>query len=161
MHLYISNRQTFLRIPTRLIKRTVRATLKKSGYEGSAVSLSIVDNREIRRLNRQYLGRNEVTDVISFPLSSPADPPGDNLIGEVVVSAQKALQEAHRLSAYGHAQAGRKLHPQSELLLYIIHGVLHLIGYDDTKLAARLKMEQAQQSILLSLPAVPPRPNAV
>jgi probable rRNA maturation factor len=149
--LFISNRQSFLKINRPLITRVVRATLKKAGYERSAVSLSIVDNREIRQLNRQYLGRNEVTDVISFPLSSPADPPGDNLIGEVVVSAQKALQEAHR----------RKLHPQSELLLYIIHGVLHLIGYDDTKLVARLKMEQAQESIILSLPAVPPRPNAV
>ena len=76
-----------------------------------------MDNKEIRRLNRGFLGRNNVTDVIAFDLSDTHS----DIDGEIVISVEEALRQS-RL---------RKIPLNQEILLYCIHGVLHLIGYDD------------------------------
>src|SRR5947209_5432284 len=97
------------------IARSVLAGENVADYE---ISLAFVDNATIHRLNKQYLHHDEPTDVLSFPLS---DPSAKKLAGELVLGAEVALEQAQ---ARGHDV-------QAELALYVIHGLLHLCGYDD------------------------------
>ncbi|MFH1772089.1 MAG: rRNA maturation RNase YbeY [Candidatus Omnitrophota bacterium] len=102
-----------------------------------AVSLSVIlcDNDFIKALNKQFLKRNYSTDVIAFPLSDELEP---CFMGEVVVSVEKAVSQARVYKSSW----------QNELNLYLIHGILHLIGYRDSKKKERLAMEHRQQEIL-------------
>jgi len=84
----------------------------------SEISLVFVDNATIHRLNRRYLKHDEPTDVLTFPMS---DPGSKKLVGELVIGVEVAWAEA----------ANRGHDVQAELALYVIHGLLHLCGYDD------------------------------
>ena len=77
-----------------------------------------MDNPTIHRLNKQFLNHDEPTDVLSFPLS---DPSAKKLQGELVLGVEVALEQSKER---GHDV-------QTELALYVIHGLLHLAGYDD------------------------------
>jgi probable rRNA maturation factor len=88
----------------------------------------------IRRLNRQYLNHDYATDVLSFPLHDD----GDCLEGEIVVSGQMAARMATR---YGWSAS-------DELMLYTVHGCLHLVGYDDSTDQQRRQMRRAEQEYL-------------
>jgi probable rRNA maturation factor len=96
----------------------VRHVLEAEGWQDAEVSLAVVDDPTIHELNRRYLGHDYPTDVLSFLLS---DDGARRLEGEVVVSADTAARSAEQ---FGWT-AG------DELLLYVIHGTLHLAGYDD------------------------------
>ena len=106
----------------------------------SPVSLSVVlvADSEMHALNREHLGHDYPTDVLSFPLA-----PAPQLVGEVICSVDTARREAR---ARGHA-------PADELLLYLVHGCLHLVGYDDHVPAARRRMRAAERRWLKSLGA--------
>src|SRR5438874_2382394 len=106
------------------IARTVLAGENVADYE---LSLAFVDNATIHRLNKQFLDHDEPTDVLSFPLSAPG---AKKLAGELVIGAEVALEQA---SARGH-EVG------VELALYVIHGLLHLCGYDDKSETSALEM---------------------
>jgi probable rRNA maturation factor len=133
--------------PASLIERAARAALKHQ-KESLDVNLSIVltDNRRLRTLNRDYLGVDAPTDVLSFPASesdgSEIDPEtGARYIGDILISVPYA--------AKGAAKAG---HPvESELELLVVHGVLHLLGHDHAKPKEKAKMWKAQAEILASL----------
>src|SRR5437016_9827953 len=99
----------------REIVRTVLAGEEIADYE---ISLAFVDNATIHRLNKQYLDHDEPTDVLSFPLSEPN---AKRLSGELVIGAEVAREQA--------AERGHDV--GAELALYVIHGLLHLCGYDD------------------------------
>ena len=99
--------------------------------------MAVVDDPTIRRLHREYLGEDSPTDVMSFVLER-AD---DYLEGEVVVSAETACAAAPE---YGWPAA-------DELLLYVIHGTLHLVGYDDTTPRMRSRDAQAGAGVLGSI----------
>jgi probable rRNA maturation factor len=96
------------------------------------------DNHFIVRLNKKTFGLKNATDVISFPMMGGLD---KGYLGEVVIS----VEEADR-SAGGYGNTWRK-----ELMLYLIHGILHLIGYDDLTKVEKSKMDKKQQDILKSL----------
>jgi probable rRNA maturation factor len=106
------------------------------------VSVSIVDDAEIRRLNREFLGHDEPTDVIAFDLEDGID---TTTAGEIVVSAECAERVAREM---GHA-------PESELLFYVCHGLLHLCGWDDAEPPARERMLERQREYLRKLGAGP------
>ncbi len=91
------------------------------GYCDSELSLSIVGDRTIRRINRDYLGRDKPTNVISFAMQE-GDFPGLNpqLLGDVVISADTAAREAE--------EGGVSF--ESRLTFLLLHGILHLTGYD-------------------------------
>ena len=136
----ISDNQDTLEIDQAKLRRTVEYVLgqicgngsvggnestggneSSAGNAPTAVSLAIVDDGKISKLKEQYFGAAEVTDVISFDLR-------DNIKGErefpdceIVVNAQCAAREASRRSG----------DPQAELNLYVVHGLLHQLGYDD------------------------------
>ena len=104
------------------------------------VSFAVIDDVRMRQLNNQFLAHDYATDVLAFPL---AEEPC--LMGDVLVSADTARREA-----------ARRGHPAyHELLLYAVHGVLHLIGHDDHDAAERRRMRRAERETLAAL-GVPP-----
>lgn len=125
------------KIDRRRIRQAIRWILRNAGIETGTVSVAIVDDETIARLHGQFLGDPAPTDVLSFLLEEgPA-----YLEGEVIVSAETARQQSGRL----------KVPEESELLLYIVHGTLHLVGFDDQTSSARRKMRQAEQRVFEQL----------
>jgi len=134
INIYNNQKTISLKINIRCLKKIIKDILKKEHQPRTTLNFIFVNNREIRRLNRKYLGRNIVTDVIAFPLSDKKGMPTDNINGEIVISVEEALRQS-RL---------RNIPLNHELLLYCIHGLLHLIGYDDQTKKKRFNMERKQ-----------------
>ncbi|HXG10301.1 MAG TPA: rRNA maturation RNase YbeY [Gemmataceae bacterium] len=127
------------------IRQVVRTVLEGEGVKDAEISVAFVDNPTIHRLNQRYLQHDEPTDVLSFPLSEPN---ARRLAGELVIGAEVA-----------RAQAEDRGHDvQAELALYVIHGLLHLCGYDDKTEKAAAQMRQRERHYLreLGLPDIAP-----
>ena len=125
-------------LPLDLLREAATRVLVDHDRSG-ILSIAIVDDPAIHVLNRDYLEHDEPTDCLSFDLSGPET--ADDTLGEVVVSLDTARREAHR----------REIHPDRELLLYVIHAVLHLCGYEDGDDESRDRMEHVQQNYLEQL----------
>jgi len=119
------------------------------GCEGHEVSIVLVDDEEITRLNRQYFLRNRPTNVISFPMAAGnPDAINPHLLGDVVISADTAERQARA--------AGGKT--GEEILFLLVHGILHLWGYDhEGSPAERRKMEAKEREIFSFLRRSPYR----
>ena len=130
-------RQTQLDLDLSRVREAVVCVLTGEGIEAAEISIAVVENAEIRRVNRQYLEHDFATDVISFSLGEPAGP----LEGDLMVSAEMAVEQAAR---YGWS-------PLEELLLYVIHGTLHLAGYDDLTDEDRAVMRRQETHYLQAL----------
>ena len=135
MGVAVANLQRTVPVPRARVHRMARLTLSELGRSGSVVHLALVDDRAIRRLNARFRAVSRRTDVLAFPLESPGPL---RLLGEVVISAESCLRQARRLAVpFG-----------LELDLLVVHGLLHLVGYDDRDpLEARL-MHQRARAIL-------------
>lgn len=118
---------------SRLVE-AARGVLKDSKFTSAAISLAVVDDPTIHELNRRYLNHDSPTDVLSFVLASE----DGHLEGEVVISADTAALAA--------VEAGWT--SEAEQLLYIIHGVLHLVGYDDKTPAGESQMRSEEERYL-------------
>ena len=116
------------------LKNAVQMILEEASVAAGRISIAVVDDQTIRRLHRQYLDVDEPTDVLSFPLESDRS----CLEGEVIVSAQTAQATAPQ---FGWSA-------ENELLLYVIHGTLHLVGYDDTTDEKRTEMRRQEKAYL-------------
>ncbi len=112
----------------------MRATLRHESISHATISLALVNDQTIRDLNRKYLNHDRATDVLSFLLER--DEVG--IEGEIIVSAETACAAAKA--------AGWPV--ESELLLYVVHGLLHLSGYADKTPSERAAM-QARESLCL------------
>jgi probable rRNA maturation factor len=117
-----------------LLRRILIHTMKEAGAAGT-LSLAVVDEEEMTELNRRFLGREEPTDVLSFPMQ---DEDESDMFGEIVVCADVAAREAQ----------ARKTPYDTELALYALHGLLHLLGYDDGTPAQRKRMRRREREIL-------------
>lgn len=119
------------------------AVLDGESMRDYEISLAFVDNPTIHRLNKQYLDHDEPTDVLSFPYSAAN---AKKLEGELIIGVEVASE-----------QAGERGHDvQAELALYVIHGLLHLCGYDDKSPADEKAMRERERHYLtqLGLPAI-------
>ncbi len=114
----VSDTQGYLAIDPDWLSRLVRRVLEGEAVAGGSVSIALVDDATIQGVNRRYLDHDWPTDVISFRLS---DDGAAFLAGEVVVSAERAASVARQFG----------VDAQAELALYVVHGLLHLCGYDD------------------------------
>jgi probable rRNA maturation factor len=130
----LTDQQTALATDTVTLKSAARQILLDHGPPTARVSIAIVDDPTIHALNQRYLQHDYPTDVLSFVLDQSAD----GLEGEVVVSIDTAVDQA---TEYGTS-------PQQELLLYVIHGMLHLVGFDDTTDDLRERMRAAERQYL-------------
>ena len=128
--------------PASLIERAVKAALAHQ-KESLDVNLSVVltDSRRLHKLNRDYLGVDAPTDVLSFPTSESDPETGARYIGDILISVPYA--------AKGAKLAGNSL--EAELQLLVVHGVLHLLGHDHAKPKDKSKMWKAQAQILEAL----------
>ena len=126
----IADEQKTLRLPEARVRRLVRRLIGTR-----SLSIAFVTNAVIRKINRKYLGHDFATDVLSFPLgSSPSGAPRE-VFGELVISAEYAASEAK----------ARGIPVDEELLRYVAHGVLHLLGYDDHDPKSKARMWKRQE----------------
>jgi len=125
-----------------LLEKAALAVLQHQAYDLAAELSVVIDSDEkLRQLNRDFLGIDAPTDVLSFP-SEEFDPDEQaEYIGDVVISFPRALTQAQ---AAGHAVV-------NEIQLLVVHGVLHLLGHDHAEPQEKSKMWQAQAEILASL----------
>ncbi|MFQ5847204.1 MAG: rRNA maturation RNase YbeY [Candidatus Methylomirabilales bacterium] len=140
MGIQVRNRQRRRRVGLSRLTRVGERALSALGRPKSEVSVLLVGDRAIRRLNRTYLSRDHPTDVLAFPQQQGFPSPHPHLLGDVVISVETALRQA---KAHGHSLA-------QEITLLLIHGILHLLGYNDRTPAARRRM-WAEQARLLAI----------
>jgi probable rRNA maturation factor len=131
----ISNTQTHLRPEPAVLVQLVRLVLAAQDRPRASISIALVDNATIHTINQAHLGHDWPTDVITFPLG---DPDESVLVGELVVSAEMACISARELG----------VEPGAELALYLVHGLLHLCGFDDHDESAQRRMRQREDELL-------------
>ena len=122
------------------LRNAVEAALRRHDKTAARISVALVDDAVMTRLNRAYLGRDSTTDVLAFDLSEdPGD--GARVEGELVLSVDTAAREA---ADRGHGV-------EAELALYAAHGVLHLLGYKDGQEDMAARMHEMEDEILSSI----------
>jgi probable rRNA maturation factor len=134
--------------PVERLQATATATLRQEGIAGQA-TLVITDNEGIRQLNRAFLANDAPTDVLAFSAQEEAggfvtSPEAEHYLGDVIVSYPRALVQAREV---GHSV-------ERELDLLIVHGILHLLGYDHTDQDEKAVMWARQEAILSNLEPV-------
>lgn len=135
----VVNRQRLLRLDRRGLRRAAQVALAAEGYRKGDLTLVFVEDEEIASLNKRYLGHRGPTDVLAFrPGTMPAPPGAPRWLGDVVVSVETAQRQAPR---WRHRIG-------EELAEYVIHGVLHLVGYDDATGSQRRRMRRRQAALL-------------
>lgn len=141
MEITVQNDQKALRLNLKNIKVLALAVLKLLKVpKDTFVSISFVSKTEIKKLNRRYFRKNRTTDVIAleYKLSNLFY---KGYLGDIIIAPEIAKKNA---IIY-------KVKFSDELLLYVIHGILHLLGYDDTTPALKKRIEKKQQEIIASL----------
>jgi len=158
--LILRNRQRDVRVNLRLLRQVAEAALMELGWDADAcLGIYLVSAAKMARLNRTFLRHDGPTDVITFGYETPTAAPRKNtafggrpadpvdlerpLHGEVFICMSEALAQARQFQSTW----------PSELIRYIIHGVLHLQGHDDLKPGARRRMKQAENRLLRRLSA--------
>jgi probable rRNA maturation factor len=120
-----------------LVADAAEQTLRLEGASGD-LTVVLTDDAQLRQLNRQYLDVDAPTDVLSFP-SGEADPEtGETYLGDVILSIPRAQVQA---TAAGH-------NLEAEVQLLVVHGVLHLLGYDHAEARGKAEMWAAQERAL-------------
>ena len=143
MELRIDNRQN-LPLPQGIEQKIEQALLAGLAVEGYTtkveISLSFVDEEEIRTLNRDYRNQDDITDVLSFPLEE--DFPQENeLLGDIVLCVKRAEEQARE---YGYST-------ERELIYLSIHSLFHLLGYDHMEEEEKKIMRQKEKDSLKEL----------
>lgn len=133
------------------LEKLVKAICRRFGVSKAMVSIALLDDAEIRALNKRFLNRDCPTDCLSFDLSDdgdnrtkengPVNPDESGRSFEVVVNAEMAVREAR---ARGHSS-------EAEVALYITHGLLHNLGFDDSSPDEAKKMHDTENEILAQL----------
>jgi probable rRNA maturation factor len=133
----ITNKVEGIPVEAARLGRLVRAVCKRFQVVQVAVSVAVVGDAEMRRLNRKFLNRRTNTDCLSFDLSDGAGPEAPRVF-DLIVNGELAFREAARR---GHS-------PEAELALYVTHGLLHNLGLDDATPGAAGRMHRMEDEIL-------------
>ena len=121
MEILLRNAQRKFKIDRAQLIRQVEMALTELDQPDSEISIMLVNDVKIRKLNKEYRNRNMATDVLAFPQDIDArNDSGGPLLGDVVVSIETSRRQAKE----------HRLFDEEELVLLIIHGTLHLLGYD-------------------------------
>ena len=139
----VSNNQTTLAIDKRQLTRTATYVLQQEGLSDASVSIAVIDDDAMQTLKGRYFDRAMTTDVLSFDLREPAETCDTTapLDCEVIVNAQRAQALAGESSA----------EPLAELNLYLVHGLLHQLGYDDRTPRQSAAMHEREDNLLEEL----------
>lgn len=127
------------------IENICKLTFKKLKVKNPILSITIVDNKKIKEINREYRNKDSETDVISFAFEESDDYvyPNMRFLGEIYISIDKAKSQAEE---YGHSL-------KRELCFLTVHGLLHLLGYDHIEENDRVVMRKLEEEILESYDA--------
>ncbi|MDR5657985.1 rRNA maturation RNase YbeY [Serpentinicella sp. ANB-PHB4] len=143
MNLEISNRQNIVELEDNMIAMFNELAIESLKYEGwdedFEISLSLVDNDEIKELNKTFRGKDSSTDVLSFPLYEASME--EKLLGDIVISIEKAIEQAKE---YNHTIT-------RELGFLFVHSMLHLMGYDHNDEENTKNMRKKEEAILQNL----------
>lgn len=145
MRISIDNRQRKIRLSPGRLERECRKALRLLGLQRAELSVLLAGSDRIRRLNRQYRGVDSPTDVLSFPLyDSPRDFPGEGefALGDIVICPERAARQARD---YGSTL-------NEEMRRLMVHGLLHLLGFDHEKGDyRRRKMQRKERELAEAL----------
>jgi probable rRNA maturation factor len=127
------------------LQRVASTVLRREGHSGE-LALVLTDDESIQELNRDFLGEDAPTDVLSFSAQEDAGPfvaapEAGGYLGDVIISYPRAVQQAKE---QGHSL-------EQELNLLIVHGILHLLGYDHAAEQDKAIMWSRQETILATL----------
>jgi len=140
MDITLKDLQKRVRLNSSQILTITKAILRHEHVNQATLSIVFVSHQRIRALNKKYLNRNHTTDVLAFDLRDNASLKGKSkvVIGDVIISMDAALKS---INTYQTTLS-------QELALYVVHGILHLLGYDDHKSADVKRMRRKEQEIL-------------
>ena len=133
----IDNQQDFPE--STLLERAARFTLELQPDSADAdITIVLTDDRQLHELNREFLGVDAPTDVLSFPSSEEDPETGASYLGDILISIPRAAQQA---LAGGHPL-------EAEVQLLVVHGVLHLLGHDHAEAEEKALMWNEQAKVL-------------
>ena len=140
MEVQIDNRQSNHKILKKKIRQTAKAILNALDCPDAELSILIVDDQQIAKINQQHLNRKGPTNVIAFPMrEGQFTEITPNLLGDVVISIETAEREGH----------GVGLSKEKRFDQLLIHGILHLLGYDhENTQSEALRMEEKTKKLL-------------
>ena len=144
--IFIANRQRTRKVNPRLLKQLTRTLLAELNAEANELEINLVATSEMTRLNETYLLHAGSTDVIAFDYSSPrlqTSNPKPQIHGEIFICLDEAILQARQFGTSW----------PSEVVRYLIHGILHLLGFDDTNPGARRRMKREENRMLRRLSA--------
>ena len=138
LRIRINNRNRTKKIDRKSIKRAALHVLRFFGRRNALIDITFVTNRRIRGLNRRYMKRDVATDVLSFMLGGGSfQRKRYGLVGDVYISSDMARRNAKLF----------KTRVREELMLYTIHGILHLLGCRDVTAHEKRKMEELEERL--------------
>ena len=137
----VANRQRTRRLDRKLIEEIAQEVLTDLGVEDVELGVHFVSAKEMARVHEQFMNIVGSTDVITFDHGS--EPP-TSVHGEIFISVEDAIAQAREF----------KTTWQSEVARYVIHGILHLLGFDDVAPDARKKMKQAENRLMNRIAAL-------
>jgi rRNA maturation RNase YbeY len=127
------------------IRRVAQSILVQAGHPSAQLSLSLVGKTRMRSLNRKYRGRDYPTDVLAFPMESMGEQT-EIFLGDVVICLPMAIGQASR---FGNSA-------DQEILRLLIHGTLHLLGYDhEQSLREATRMQRKERAMVQKLSPIP------
>lgn len=146
LEILVSNRQNTTRVAKKKIIYWAKKILKALCWKNAVLSIEVMDNTQIRRLHKKFMNEDSATDVLAFEGTRPS-------MGDIAVSVEMAKRQA---PLYGNRW-------DEELLLYICHGTLHLMGFKDQAARDRKQMRAKEKQILrkvlgASWPSKKPKP---
>lgn len=138
MELVINNRQRVRRLDRKLLKQIAEFTLTESGVQTAELGIHFVSAKEMAKVHEQFMNIAGSTDVITFDHGS--EPP-TKIHGEIFISVEDAITQAREFRTKW----------QNEIARYIVHGILHLLGYDDLAARLRAKMKREENRLVRRL----------
>lgn len=151
MAVYLRVRLTRLAVRQTTLVHLAERVLSAVGESRSELSLELTGDKHMRRLNREYRKKDRPTDVLAFPTREAVMPQGvpfvTPMLGDVVISLPKAVRQAK--------EAGRSI--DDELAMLLVHGVLHLCGYDHEHNAREEARMSRRERVLFHLISPVPR----
>lgn len=136
--LSVKNQQEAVDLDFQGLKAAARAVLEGEGVAAAKVAFAVMDDATIHLLNKRHLAHDEPTDVLTFPYTPPG---AKRLEGDIAIGAEVAKRQAE--------ERGHPVH--AELCLYVIHGCLHLCGYDDKTPTGASEMRRKEREYLSKL----------
>ena len=149
MEIRIEDQQKTIPLKPAVLRKIVQKILRHEKISRAALSFVFVTDQKMRAFNKKYLGRDHTTDVLAFDLKEdrPVGTKARSLEGDIIISATTACKNAKAFKTF----------PQHEITLYIAHGILHLLGYDDHSPKDIKKIRAKEQELMALVKSLIPQ----